>query len=71
LHHINYFNLFQGSPYPEDVTNGVDTIVQFAIHRLNFKPENIFMFGWSIGGYAVTWAAMNYPDIKGVVSFTI
>lgn len=43
--------------------------MQFAIFKLGFKLENILLFGWSIGGYTATWAAMNYPDVKGVVRF--
>ena len=31
---------------------------------VNFKV----VMGWSIGGYTSTWLAMNYPDIKGLVS---
>ena len=27
------------------------------------------MFAWSIGGYAASYAAMIYPNIKGVVSY--
>lgn len=42
--------------------------MQFAINKLGFKVDNIVLFGWSIGGYTATWAAMNYPEIKGVVS---
>jgi pimeloyl-ACP methyl ester carboxylesterase len=41
--------------------------MQFAIHRLGFRPEEILVMGWSIGGYSATWLAMNYPDIKGLV----
>lgn len=41
--------------------------MQFAINKLDFKIENIILFGWSIGGYSASWAAMNYPDVKGVV----
>lgn len=44
--------------------------MQFAINKLGFKVENIVLFGWSIGGYTATWAAMNYPEVKGVVSCT-
>jgi hypothetical protein len=42
--------------------------MQFAINKLNFQPENILLFAWSIGGYALSWASMNYPDVKGAVS---
>jgi dipeptidyl aminopeptidase/acylaminoacyl peptidase len=41
---------------------------QFAIRELNFKPEQIVLHGWSIGGFPASWAAMNYPEVKGIVS---
>lgn len=56
-----------GRPYPEQEQNAIEIVMQFAIHRLKFKPENIILFGWSIGGYTTTWAAMNYPDVKGII----
>lgn len=56
-----------GKPYPEQEQNAVEIVMQFAIHRLKFRPENIIIFGWSIGGYSCSWAAMNYPDVKGVI----
>ena len=58
---------FQGMPYPDQELNAIDIVMQFAIHGLKFQPENIILFGWSIGGYPTSWAAMNYPDVKGVV----
>eukprot|EP00092_Neocalanus_flemingeri_P037127 GFUD01040415.1.p1 GENE.GFUD01040415.1~~GFUD01040415.1.p1 ORF type:complete len:539 (+),score=179.12 GFUD01040415.1:238-1854(+) len=56
-----------GTPYPAQETMAVDAVMQFAITKLGFQPENILVFGWSIGGYSATWLAMNYPDIKGLV----
>ncbi|XP_060534495.1 phosphatidylserine lipase ABHD16A [Cylas formicarius] len=56
-----------GMPYPSQEQNAIDVLVQFAINKLSFEVENILFFGWSIGGYATSWAAMNYPDAKGVV----
>lgn len=41
--------------------------MQFAIHMLGFQPENILLFGWSIGAYSSLVAATQYPDVKGVV----
>lgn len=41
--------------------------MQFAIFKLGFQPENILVFGWSIGGYSSLVAAAQYPDIKGAV----
>ncbi|KAG7173269.1 phosphatidylserine lipase ABHD16A-like [Homarus americanus] len=56
-----------GSPYPSQEQNAVDAVIQFAIHGLGFREEDIIIYGWSIGGYSSTWAAMNYPQIRGLV----
>ncbi|KAK9882835.1 hypothetical protein WA026_023450 [Henosepilachna vigintioctopunctata] len=56
-----------GIPYPSQEQNAIDAVMQFAINKLGFKVENIVIFAWSIGGFTATWAAMNYPDIKGLV----
>lgn len=58
---------FQGSPYPQQDQNAMDAVMQFAINKLGFLPEDIVLFGWSIGGYSSLVAAAQYPDIKGVV----
>lgn len=41
--------------------------MQFAIHKLGFPPENILLFGWSIGGWSSLFAATQYPNVKGVI----
>lgn len=56
-----------GQPYPLQERYAMDAVMQFAIHKLGFLPENIVLFGWSIGCYSVAWAAVQYPDIKGVI----
>lgn len=56
-----------GMPYPDQEQNAIDVIMQFAIIRLGFLPENIVLFGWSIGGFTTSWAAMMYPDVKAVI----
>ncbi|XP_019877988.1 phosphatidylserine lipase ABHD16A [Aethina tumida] len=56
-----------GRPYPSQEQNAIDAVVQFAINELGFKLENILFFGWSIGGYSSSWAAMTYPDCKGLI----
>lgn len=63
-------DLFQGRPYPSQEQNAIDIVMQFAINKLGFKLDNVILFGWSIGGYTVTWAAMNYPEVKGIVMNT-
>lgn len=56
-----------GSPYPDQDQNAVDAVMQFAITDLGFTPDNIILYGWSIGGYPTLYAASQYPDVKGVV----
>ena len=56
-----------GSPYSQDEANAVDSVMQFAIQKLGFRPEQIIVHGWSIGGFTASCLAMNYPEIKGVV----
>ncbi|XP_011157969.1 phosphatidylserine lipase ABHD16A isoform X1 [Solenopsis invicta] len=61
------FGSSTGAPYPDQEENAVDCIMRFAIERLKFPEERIILYGWSIGGYTATWAAMNYPSIKSLV----
>ncbi|OQR72476.1 abhydrolase domain-containing protein 16A-like [Tropilaelaps mercedesae] len=56
-----------GVPFPAQEQNAIDVVMQFAIHRLGFRPENIILYAWSIGAYTASWCAMNYPDIKGLI----
>lgn len=42
-------------------------MVKFAIYGLGFKEEEIIIFGWSIGGFTSTWAAMTHPNISGLI----
>lgn len=56
-----------GEPYPDSDQNAADAVMQFAIQKLGFLPENIILFGWSIGGYSSLWLATQYPNIKGVI----
>ncbi|CAH2224614.1 jg19680 [Pararge aegeria aegeria] len=56
-----------GLPFPRQEQNAVDAVIQYAITELGFDVETIVMYGWSIGGYPATWAAVNYPEIKGLI----
>ncbi|KOB70369.1 Protein BAT5, partial [Operophtera brumata] len=49
-----------GLPYPRQEHCAIDAVMQYAILVLKFQPEQIVMFGWSIGGYSAAWAAGNY-----------
>lgn len=57
----------QGSPYPSQEQNAADVVMHYALHELGFKPEDIIVYGWSIGGYTSTWMAMNYPQVSTYV----
>ncbi|MBN3299904.1 ABHGA protein, partial [Amia calva] len=56
-----------GVPFPQNEANAMDVVVQYAIHRLGFKLDDIIIYAWSIGGFTATWAAMSYPDIRALV----
>lgn len=53
-------------PYPEQLTSAGDAVMQYAI-SLGFKVENIILFSWSIGGFAVSWLSNQYPEVKAIV----
>ncbi|XP_053994786.1 phosphatidylserine lipase ABHD16A [Hylaeus volcanicus] len=61
------FGSSTGLPYPLQEENAIDCVMRFAIDRLKFSEEQIILYGWSIGGYTATWAAMNYPSIQSLV----
>ncbi|XP_063633054.1 phosphatidylserine lipase ABHD16A [Cydia splendana] len=56
-----------GLPYPPQEQNAMDAVMRYAINELGFEPKQIVLYGWSIGGYAATWAAVNYPEVKALV----
>ncbi|KZC04807.1 PREDICTED: abhydrolase domain-containing protein 16A isoform X2 [Dufourea novaeangliae] len=56
-----------GAPYPLQEENAIDCVMRFAIEHLRFTEEQIILYGWSIGGYTATWAAMNYPSVRSLV----
>lgn len=41
----------QGVPFPQNEANAMDVVVQYAIHRLGFQPQDIIIYAWSIGGF--------------------
>lgn len=56
-----------GKPYPQNDINAMDVVIQYAIHRLNFSLSDIALYGYSLGSYTATWAAMTYPQLGGLV----
>ncbi|VDK21707.1 unnamed protein product [Taenia asiatica] len=61
------FGSSMGMPFPEQEVNAVEAVVLFAIHYLHFEPADIRLFGWSIGGFSATWAAMHLPIVGGLI----
>ena len=64
------FGCSTGMPYPDQVHNGIDAVVQYALEELGFPESQVVFFSWSIGGFAASWAAANYPGCKALVSVT-
>ncbi|XP_015127208.1 protein ABHD16A [Diachasma alloeum] len=56
-----------GAPYPPSEIDAIDAVMRFAKENLSFPEDRIILYGWSIGGFTATWAAMNYPEIHGLV----
>lgn len=56
-----------GAPWPENEESAIDVVMQMAISHLGFDQPNIFLLGWSIGSFTASWAAMNYPQIGGLI----
>ncbi|CAD6188541.1 unnamed protein product [Caenorhabditis auriculariae] len=60
------FGESSGLPHVRNTLAAAEAIMQYA-KSLGFKEENIVLFGWSIGGFPVSWLAANYPNIRGVI----
>ncbi|KAA3678954.1 uncharacterized protein DEA37_0004239 [Paragonimus westermani] len=61
------FGSSTGLPFPDKVQNSIEAVLLFAVHQLHFPLDQIYLFGWSIGGYTASWAAMNHPEIGGLI----
>ena len=56
-----------GNPYPQNEINGFDAVINFAVTKLGYSLDNIYIFAWSIGGFPAAWAASQYPELKGLM----
>jgi pimeloyl-ACP methyl ester carboxylesterase len=56
-----------GHFYPDQVVAAADTVMKFAIEKLEFMVEDIIVFGYSFGGFPASWLAEHYPSIRGVI----
>ncbi|KAI1729239.1 alpha/beta hydrolase fold domain-containing protein [Ditylenchus destructor] len=55
-----------GTPYPSEILNSVEAVMQFATQTLGFEQKDIVLYAWSIGGFSASWAAANY-NVKAVI----
>ena len=39
----------QGQPFPAAEKNAIDAVMLYALQKLNFSVENIYLSAWSIG----------------------
>lgn len=63
-HPLPFF--LQGVPFPQNEANAMDVVVQFAIHRLGFQPQDIILYAWSIGGFTGN-PPPSYPATVGTL----
>jgi len=54
-----------GTPYYNQLCDAAEGVMTLA-KQLGFEPEDIVVYGWSIGGFATSFIAANYK-VKGVV----
>lgn len=60
------FGCSTGIPDPATDAAAVQAVVALAAH-LGWSREDVFVYGWSIGGFTAAWAGAQYPDLAGVV----
>jgi hypothetical protein len=60
------FGHSSGSPYPDQLTESADAVMQYGI-SLGFSTDNIILFSWSIGGFAASYLSNHYPDVRAVI----
>ncbi|XP_053103827.1 protein ABHD16B-like [Hemicordylus capensis] len=56
-----------GKPSPQKDINAMDVVIQYAIHHLKFGLPAIAVYGYSLGSYTASWAAMTYPELGALV----
>lgn len=55
-----------GTPYSKSILLAMEAIIQFAFRKLEFEPQQIVIYAWSIGGFPGTWAAANY-NVRAII----
>jgi len=59
------FGASSGTPSPASEAHAIDAMLEFAQDSLGYTLDNIVLHGWSIGGFATSWAAMNHQGVRG------
>ncbi|KAL7670418.1 hypothetical protein ACOME3_005354 [Neoechinorhynchus agilis] len=45
----------------------IQAVMSYATDILNFREEDVYVYGWSIGGYSAALIAASYPHIGGLI----
>ncbi|PAV64047.1 hypothetical protein WR25_04950 isoform B [Diploscapter pachys] len=56
-----------GLPFPTNVLAAAEAVFQYATNVLQYREEDIVLFGWSIGGFPASWLAANHPNVKALI----
>lgn len=56
-----------GQPTPAQILHAIDAVMQYALKKLGFLENQIVIYAWSIGGFPATWAAVNFPNLQGLI----
>jgi pimeloyl-ACP methyl ester carboxylesterase len=59
------FGASSGTPSPASEAHAIDAMLEFAQDSLGYTLDSIVLHGWSIGGFATSWAAMNHQGVRG------
>ena len=53
-------------PYPVNDAAAITAVIEYAIKELGYAESEIVLYGWSIGGFSVSYGASKFPNLKGI-----
>jgi len=61
------FHRSQGKPTEQNILQAAEKVFQYATKTLDISPQNIIIFGHSMGGFPATFLASNHPEVSKLV----
>ena len=55
-----------GMPYPVNDAAAITAVIEYAIKELGYAESEIVLYGWSIGGFSVSYGASKFLNLKGI-----